>query len=102
MFFPKINIKTHLLLVTDSDFSFLHSFSVSLSLHNEKDYESQAPLQAISTFCDGKLFAAKEWSQVSQQTGLTGWTSGDDEQIDYQFFFLLKIFEEICYRPVNP
>ena len=52
VFFPKINIKTHLLLVTDSDFSFLRSLSLSIFLlHNERDYESQAPLQPKSRSC---------------------------------------------------
>ena len=52
VFFPKINIKTHLLLVTDSDFSFLCSLSLSIFLlHNKRDYESQAPLQPKSRSC---------------------------------------------------
>ena len=53
---------------------FLSSLSLSLLIflrHNEHDYESQAPLWPKSRSCDGKLFAVKEWSQVSQQTGLT-------------------------------
>ena len=102
VFYPKINIKTHLLHVTDSDFSFL-SLSLSLLiflLHNEHDYESQAPLQPKSRSCEGKLFSAKEWSQVSQRTRLTVQTSSDDEQIDYHFFF--KYLKKICYRPINP
>ena len=61
----------------------------------------KAPLRPKSRSCDGKLFATKEWSQVSQQTGLTVWTSDDDKQIDYQFFFFF-FFEEYMLPTRKP